>query len=95
MGWLPAGDGLFRWVAPDGEPMVESLWWVDGSLEQHPASRSEAGEGWLVVAKPTAWERIAAAGQHWSEVVRVGRGRGTEFVQSATVTRPFTEAQAG
>jgi len=35
--------------------MVESIWWVEGLLEQSfPRYDNEVGEGWLVLARPEA-----------------------------------------
>lgn len=36
LGWKPAVDGLFRWLNEQGEMMVETVWWVDGIVEQGP-----------------------------------------------------------
>ena len=39
--------------------MVESIWWVEGLLEQSfPRYDNEVGEGWLVLARPEALSLI-------------------------------------
>jgi hypothetical protein len=39
--------------------MIESVWWLDGLIDQSPPHLdNEVGEGWLVVASQEAWEAI-------------------------------------
>ncbi len=39
--------------------MIESVWWVDGLIDQFPPHLdNEVGEGWLVVASQVAWEAM-------------------------------------
>jgi hypothetical protein len=59
--WNLADSGLFRWADGNGETMVESIWWVDGLIDQSPPHfGNEVGEGWLVVASPEAVSAIEA-----------------------------------
>ena len=50
------------WVDDDGVVLVESVWWVDGTLAQFEttASRDEVGEGWLVLATERAMRELQA-----------------------------------
>lgn len=60
LGWHPAGEGLFRWVDSDGRTTVESEWWTSG-VRGHPwhaGLESSAGDGWAVLASPSAAESI-------------------------------------
>jgi hypothetical protein len=47
LGWHLDGSGLFRWLDDNGNRMVETIWWVDGTLAQceHAYERDEVGEG--------------------------------------------------
>jgi hypothetical protein len=55
LGWKLAPDGLFRWLNAAGDVTVETLWWKDGCIERGPYEReTEVGEGFLVVAVPSA-----------------------------------------
>jgi len=61
-GWKFPEAGRFRWTNDKDEIMVESLWWVDGLVDQSPPHfDDELGEGWLVVASPAALSAIEAA----------------------------------
>jgi hypothetical protein len=55
LGWAPSQDGFFQWLDTTGQIMVESIWWVDGLLNQSfPHYDNEVGEGWLVLANSKA-----------------------------------------
>lgn len=59
LGWRHDPSGLFCWRAPDGTVAVESIWWEDGPVgDRHHWTDETVGRGWLVVANPTAIERI-------------------------------------
>ena len=59
LGWTLSEDGLFKWLNDQGEVMAESIWWVDGLIDQSPPHLyNEVGEGWVVVASQAAWEAI-------------------------------------
>ena len=74
IGWKLANDGLFRWVDNEEQVMVESVWWVDGLFEQSPPHlNEEVGEGWLVVASPTAWAAIRLQFDSLKRIVDVER----------------------
>ena len=74
MRWKLANDGLFRWVDNEEQVMVESVWWVDGLFEQSPPHlNEEVGEGWLVVASPTAWAAINLQFDSLKRIVDVER----------------------
>jgi hypothetical protein len=59
LGWAVAADSFFRWLGTDRSTMVQSLWWVDGLIEQWPPHfDDEVGEGWLVIASQSAVDLI-------------------------------------
>jgi len=60
LGWAAYDKGLFAWKDAKGEPMVESICWVDGFIGHQPPRDCETGEGWLVIATP-AGARVLAA----------------------------------
>lgn len=62
LGWIPTNDGLFGWADDMGRPMVETVWWTDGSLvSTHPLGNHAVGEGWLVLATEEAFKQIIDA----------------------------------
>ncbi|MDP1945864.1 MAG: hypothetical protein Q8L77_00045 [Nitrospirota bacterium] len=67
MGWTLSNTGLFRWVDESGQTMVESIWWIDGLVEQGGPvfPNNEVGEGWLVLAARAAMDRIS---KHFGQV---------------------------
>jgi hypothetical protein len=75
LGWSLTDAGLFRWVNEKGQLMVESIWWIDGPIDETPPHlHDEVGEGWLVIASPQAWEKIAARFSPLKRVMYVDRG---------------------
>ncbi len=61
LGWSVASDGLFRWIGGDGEVAIESVWWRDGTLDHGSLQfHNQVGEGWLVLASPSAWAAVRA-----------------------------------
>ncbi len=55
LGWNLSEEGFFRWVNDEGKIMVESIWWMDGNIDQAPPHfDDEVGEGWLVLASKEA-----------------------------------------
>lgn len=61
-GWRILSAGQFRWTDDNDKIMVESLWWVDGLVDQSPPHfEEEVGEGWLVVASAEAVSAIEAS----------------------------------
>jgi hypothetical protein len=74
MGWNLAEDGWFRWVNKEGQTMVESIWWSDGFVGQHPPHfGDEVGEGWLVVASQSALFDLRSKFNNLKRIVRVTR----------------------
>jgi hypothetical protein len=74
LGWQLSKDGLFRWVDVAGNTMVESLWWLDGQVEQSPPHlNNEVGEGWLVVASQSAWDLIKAKHGVLRQIAKIER----------------------
>lgn len=72
--WHLSDNSLFRWVNTEGQTMVETLWWGDGSVEQSPPNfHNEVGEGWLVVASKPAWEAVKSQWGTLKRVLRVER----------------------
>jgi hypothetical protein len=64
LGWQPVPDKLFAWQGQRGNSMAESVYWADGNVElPSKQQHSEAGEGWLVLASPTAWQHLHRIGQ--------------------------------
>ena len=61
MGWTLSNTGMFRWVDDSGQTMVESIWWIDGLVEQSGPvfPDNEVGEGWLVLAARAAGDLIS------------------------------------
>lgn len=50
---------LFQWIDEHGQVSVESFWWTDGCLERHDRHlHCSVGEGWLVLASRSAYERL-------------------------------------
>lgn len=50
LGWHPISGGWFRWADGQGVPMVESVWWSDGSIHQfNHYLHTEVGDGCLVL----------------------------------------------
>ena len=59
LGWSLSEEGFFRWVNGEGRTMVESIWWMDGNIDQAPPHfDDEVGEGWLVLASKEAFNSI-------------------------------------
>jgi hypothetical protein len=74
LGWQLSKEGLFRWVDVVGNTMVESLWWLDGQVEQSPPHlNNEVGEGWLVVASQSAWNLIKAKHGVLRQIAKIER----------------------
>lgn len=74
LGWTLAKDGLFKWVNDQGEVMAESVWWVDGLIDQSPPHLyNEVGEGWVVVASQVAWEAIGSRFGNLKRMISVER----------------------
>ena len=64
LGWQPDPTRLFAWQSSQGEPLVESVYWMEGNPAMRPYQRdSEVGEGWLVLASPTAVEQLHQLGE--------------------------------
>lgn len=63
LGWQRDPSQLFAWKSSSGTPMVQSIWWKDGVLEnEHPVTKdSEIGDGWLVIASPDAIKELHSA----------------------------------
>lgn len=61
-GWRPAELGNEAWVDENGELMVESVYWLNGSIYFTGRSTIEAGEGWYVVATEKGMERLRTLG---------------------------------
>jgi hypothetical protein len=60
LGWRLASDGLFRWIDGNNNIAVESIWWQDGGLHRFDFHEScSVAEGWIVVATPKAYQKIA------------------------------------
>lgn len=93
LGWRLSEEGVFRWLNAHGQIMVESRWWQDGPIHRlPPRTREITGDGWLVVASPSALS-ILMENIHDLAVLRlVKRGlkeeeqRGQEEVKSHSVT---------
>jgi len=58
LNWRLSSEGLFRWVDEYEQVMVESMWWTDSTLAHGTRLSEEVGEGWLVLASPTAWRKL-------------------------------------
>jgi hypothetical protein len=58
LGWQLDEGGFFRWVDRKSQVRVESLWWADGFVGHAPPEENEVGDGWLVLATPTAWDLL-------------------------------------
>ena len=74
LGWTLAEGDLFRWVNDQGQVMIESVWWVDGLIDQSPPHLyNEVGEGWFVVASQVAWEAIRSRFGNLKRMISVER----------------------
>src|SRR5208282_2386885 len=94
LGWSIAPQGLFLWRDPQGQVMVESLWWLDGPLGRRGMSaRNCVGEGWLVVAAPAAMHSIATHEPGLRRVLLARRSvtleSGDETIKSARQESPI------
>ena len=60
LGWTFDSAGMFRWIDGQGEIMVETIWWTDGTYDFEPAGRGryEVGDGWIVLASQAAVDQI-------------------------------------
>lgn len=84
LGWSLSEEGLFRWVNDEGKTMVESIWWIDGNIDQAPPhSDDEVGEGWLVLATKEALNSIKSIFGLLVKKIRLERS----FVSDGQVTR--------
>jgi hypothetical protein len=70
LGWSIADQGWFRWRGPDGRTMVETIHWVDGSIDLSPFADAEVGEGCMVLMSPDAAKQIV---ERFGAVTRVTR----------------------
>ena len=90
-GWHP-GDGLFEWLAPSGEVMVKSVWWIDGNLGHVPPHlHDEVGEGWLVVASLSAFEKIKTVAGAFERRLVVTR---SARISDVKLERTFSNSEA-
>ncbi|AKB57703.1 hypothetical protein [Methanosarcina barkeri] len=88
LGWNLSEEGFFRWVNGEGEIMVESVWWMDGNINQGPPHfDDEVGEGWLVLASKEAFNSIKSTFGPPCKKIRLERS----FASDGQVTR--TEKQ--
>lgn len=88
LGWNLSEEGFFRWVNGEGEIMVESVWWMDGNINQGPPHfDDEVGEGWLVLASKEAFNSIKSTFGSPCKKIRLERS----FASDGQVTR--TEKQ--
>ena len=59
LGWSLAEEGNFRWLNENGEIMIESVYWIDGNIENHERFLySEAGFGWCIIASTEAMKEL-------------------------------------
>jgi hypothetical protein len=86
LGWLPAKEGLFRWLDTHGDLMAETVWWKDGRLGQY-GGEGEVGEGWIVVASEAGFKAILNLFGHPVRACGVERshGEGDERVNGPSV----------
>lgn len=90
LGWRASGEGLFRWVDEAGEVMAESIWWADGWRQMEPPEQQdEVGEGWLVVASPSAVKALIDF-EPLSQYVRVEREAGEQPTSTVNAAREMT-----
>ena len=74
LGWSLSEEGFFRWVNGEGKIMVESVWWMDGNINQGPPNfDDEVGEGWLVLASEEAFNSIKTTFGPLSKKIRLER----------------------
>lgn len=84
LGWSLSEEGFFRWVNDEGKIMVESIWWMDGNIDQVPPhSDDEVGDGWLVLATKEALNSITSTFGPLIKKIRLERS----FVSNGQVTR--------
>ncbi len=59
LGWILDPGGLFQWMDDQGNVLVRSIWWRDGSIELYNRfARQEVAEGWLVLISRAGLEDI-------------------------------------
>ncbi len=74
LGWSLSEEGFFRWVNDKGEIMVESVWWMDGNINEAPPHFDDkVGEGWLVLASKEALNSIISTFGSVTKKVRLER----------------------
>ncbi len=85
LGWQPDLTRLFAWQSPQGEPLVESVYWMEGNPAMGPYQRaSEVGEGWLVLASPAAVEQLHQLGEPLVLEKTITRSRSGEEARQQT-----------
>jgi hypothetical protein len=84
LGWSISEEGFFRWVNDEGKIMVESIWWMDGNIDQAPPHfDDEVGEGWLVLASKEALNSIKSTFGPLNMKIKLERS----FASDGQVTR--------
>ena len=74
LGWSLSEEGFFRWVNDEGKIMAESVWWIDGNIDQAPRHfDDEVGEGWLVLASKEALNSIRSTFGPLNKKIRLER----------------------
>ena len=85
LGWRPDPARLFAWQTPQGEPLVESVYWVEGNPAMRPYQHdSEVGEGWLVLASPAALTQLHQLGEPLLLEKKITRSRSGDEARKQT-----------
>ncbi len=61
LGWRPSDAVTLQWEDERGDIMVRSMYWKDGWISLEPPRFESLGEGWVVLASPSAVESIRVA----------------------------------
>jgi hypothetical protein len=84
LGWRPSDEHPLAWVDSSGNSLVETIWWTDGMMHHQASSwDDEVGEGWLVAARPHAYETLK---REYPDLCRISRVR-RSFESEGTVER--------
>lgn len=87
LGWKPSNDGVFRWVAENGEIAAESIWWQDGNrmFADFRGGDEMTAEGWLVTVSAREYPRMKARFTHFARCCSVSRSMKSDAGKRETV----------
>lgn len=88
LGWIPASQGLFRWLDSVGDTMAESIWWEDGNPDLWPPQfEDEVACGWLIRVSAAGWKELNGALGPLLDCIRVVRTADEQGSRRAVMRR--------